>query len=60
MLEAPMQDPFGRSAQHQLNELISTEAKLHTEHVDNDVWFLESCEYCRGEYFMLIPPLGAD
>jgi len=35
-------------------------AERHAEHVQHDWWALEACEYCRTEFYMLVPPLGAD
>lgn len=31
----------------------------HGEHLEGQTWDLEHCEYCRTEYYMLLPPLGA-
>ena len=32
----------------------------HTAHIANEEYQLETCEFCRTEYHMLLPPLDAD
>lgn len=32
--------------------------ELHNRHVLSDLWMLETCEYCRFEYYLEVLPLG--
>lgn len=53
---------MSRTVSFNVSRSIYTQRKseLHQLHVLSDSWMLEDCEYCLTEYYMEIPPLGAD
>lgn len=37
---------------------LQEKSRQHSLHVIFDQWNVETCEYCRTEYYLEIPPLG--
>lgn len=56
-----MPDPVdNESAEHRglYRELfIKQLLALHTKHVDEGTWHLDTCEYCRCEYYIALEPV---